>query len=389
MKSILVVLSVLFLSTEIFSQQSIDAKVEDLFNAGKYSEIISLKDSIVNSNVSDDTYYKLAISFYDSKNYREALKYFNTVIGKDSSVNGSYLYASKSLDNLGEQDAAMKMIEAGLRFNVDKPLFYCQKAELLTKQKNYKEAEELFLKAIKTDSKNPRAYTKLSILYFNNNKVDDAVKILEEGKSKADKEDWEYPVMLATLGEVYSRTEKYGKSNDNYIELLGYWKDDPEVLSQIVQNYFALSLYDFAKKYQGELYRLYSEKKIPKEMNDEFCFNIFEWDEGICEAYEKFESPPNDGSTLRFHKHVYYFYGKEGKLKFSIQTELFASFGEKLKFDYVLGRSETKDGMYYHSTYTTLNYALPMDYKKLKEDVFKVLYNKINPVTSSSTKIKE
>lgn len=389
MKSFFLLFLILFISPEIFPQQSLDDKVESLFNTGKFTEIISLKDSIVNAVVSDETIYKLAISYYDSKKYTEALKYFGMVIERDSSAGGSYLYSSKSLDELGEHDAALNIVEAGIRHNSEKAYLYCQKGELITKQKKFDEAKDLFLKAVTLDEKNPRPYYKLGTLFFNTDKSEDAVKILEEGRQKGDRENWEYPVLLNILGEVYSYTGQHGKSNDIFIELLNFWKDDPEILSEIIQNYFALSLYDFAKKYQNDLYKLYSEKKIPKQMNGEFCFDTFKWDEGTCEAYEKFETPPNDGSVMRFHKHVYYFYGKDGKLMFSIQTELFASFGEKLGFDYVLGRSETKDGMYYHSTYTTLNYKLPMDYKKLKEDVFKVLNNKVKPVTSSSSKIKE
>lgn len=388
MKFILLITFSLF-SLPLFSQDNIEEKVYKLFVEYKFNDIISLKQDIINSNASDSTYYKLAIAYYDGNKFKDAIEFFNIVIGKDSSALGSYYYASKSLETTGNVDEAMNMIEAGIRHHPDYSNYYSQKGQLKLKQGKTDEAKELFQKAISIDETNPAAYYKLARFYVDMDNFTEAIKIFEEGIKKSDKELWEYASLLQGLAYLYTYRGEYSKSNDLCIEFLKYRKNNIETYEKIIQNYFALSLYDFAKKYQDELYKMYGDKKIPKEMNGEYCFDVFKWEEGIFEAYEKFETPPNDGTILRFHKHVFYFYGKDDKLKFSIQTELFSSFGEKLSFDYVLGKSETRDGVYYHSTYTTLNYSLPMNYKKLKEDILKVLNNKVAPVTSSTRKLKD
>jgi hypothetical protein len=165
--------------------------------------------------------------------------------------------------------------------------------------------------------------------------------------------------------------------------------DEYYVLPYVIRNYFSLNQIDSAKPFQQLLYIAHSQNKLDEDMDEEYFFDSFKWKDKNAYGYEMFKVPDYKNDVV-FHKQTYYFYNEQGDEEFTIQTELFISLeGEQEKTEYVLGRSQTIDDMYLHWTFADLKYTEPVDYRKLKDDIIKVLEGKVKPTTMSKSKRNE
>jgi hypothetical protein len=94
-------------------------------------------------------------------------------------------------------------------------------------------------------------------------------------------------------------------------------------------------------------------------------------------GFENFKEPK--GSSLQI-KHTYYIIDSNGDIDFEIRSETSVSIrSSSSNTFYILAKK--KNGNFY--SYWQFNYGENVDYKKLKEDVIKILDDSVKPQSST------
>lgn len=111
----------------------------------------------------------------------------------------------------GDLENALILYKKSLEKETESSFLYSKIGRTLLRQKKFKEAERMFLKAISIDEKEPENYLNLGLTYFYLGVYDKSINFLEKGlKIK------ELPSYRMVLCDLYTSTSQYEKAIDSY-----------------------------------------------------------------------------------------------------------------------------------------------------------------------------
>ncbi|HEX2787331.1 MAG TPA: hypothetical protein VHP32_05440 [Ignavibacteria bacterium] len=383
----------LVLSNYVYSQSDPNKTLQALFEENKFQEVISEKNKYNEDEFDDKTLYEIGRSFFYLEDFNSAMSYFEKAYLKDPEFAAITYYIGLCYLFMNNENKALEKFNEAIAISENKQFYIIEKIALLDETNRKEEAFALADSIYKADTalytKGYFYLAKLYLLEKNDSKT--ALEILNEGKSKKDTENDFYLSILDMIGILEAEDKNYTVSNENLIELIKLDSTIYKAYPYIIRNYFALGNHDDASPYRKILYDAYEKGLLTdiKGLRKEYRFDEFKWKNYDVLAYETFAFPDPE-KEYPFYKQTYYVYRENSdSLEFTIQTELLFGTGGDVEPIYVLGKSLRKDGVYYHATYGTLNFKEPVDYKKLKEGVLKVLNEEVSPTSSSTKKINK
>jgi tetratricopeptide (TPR) repeat protein len=388
MKTIYFLLSFLY-SFVIYSQQATDDNFIRLFEENKFDSVIVLKQTINEDDISANSLYVIGIAYYDKGNQSEAIKYLDKAINKGPEESKMYYFIAQSYKELKQYDKALSYINKAIIKFPQKPAYPADKAEIYFELGKDAEAVNILKEAIQNGNTSGKTYYLLADYYYNKDKnTKAALEILYSGKDLINVEDEHYRIILYNIYLMEFESGEFTRSLNYIKELISTEPNNYKLYQPVIQNYFALQMYDSAAHYQKKLYEAQKDGKLEGKLTKEYCFERFKWNEKWVYAFEDYYVP-NPEKDFAFHKQIYVVYDKNWKEEFTIQTELFLTFKSESDIIYVLGAGKYEGDEYLHQTYSTLAFKEPVDYKKLKESVMLVLEGKVTPVTQSKSKKKK
>lgn len=275
-------------------------------------------------------------------------------------------------------------------------LYYLQHTELKA-MKQYIAACLLFFTTLSLCAQNS-AKDKLAnaeqLIELNLN--DAARTILHNLKKNVDKADtlydrivWYYITADTRLEQGFRAKEDFTNALKYALEALDLIRENKHLFDEkfaareawmtknIIVSYFGLGKIDEANKYKEVLYKGYKEKSLPDGINEYFNYDFFTMDDKNVWGYEWFEELPEDRMSKSFTKIVYYVYsrnadGTDKEQLYRLHVLMFHKIEEKAP-DYILTlMTKGANGEVSRSLYDYM-YFKNIDYKKLKEDIKKVI----------------
>ncbi|WP_299260541.1 tetratricopeptide repeat protein [uncultured Aquimarina sp.] len=243
-----------------------------LHNQLKYILFIvtSLTQSIVGAQISD---LKIADSLYILENYSEAIHTYQKIIPKDQYVllqiakahraKGTYLDALKYYEEVIRQDTTI--ISAELEY-----------AKLLMTTNKFKKADSVYSNLVLKHDKNPNFQYRLGLV---KKKLKDSTAIIYF--EEAFRLDSTHQKSCFEVSMHYLKKRKYDKVDNIANKGLSSYRENPELMNVLAQNYLLRKYYDKAIPY--------FEKLIDLNFGNEFvhaslglCYhNNYEWEKAI------------------------------------------------------------------------------------------------------------
>lgn len=389
MKKLLLLSIFLFSNNILLAQDTGNSVFENLITEGKYSEILDTYKDYNEEEFSPIDFYYIGVAYYDSKDYDNAINFFGKAIEKEAGTSKAYFYSGMAYSKKGDNVKALDLIDKAINMAPEINFYYSEKAVILINEGEHDDAVELLNKALTMEEPDGMAFYLLSDIYYKGNKPEESIVVLKDGLNKVSRTDEYYFFLLYNASLIEFELGNYTDSKNYIFEVLNENPEAYSVIPLVIQNYFALNNLDSAGYFQDMLYKLHGENKLDEDLEKSYCFERFSWNGYNVYGYESFEKIDNNGEYQRLHKQYYNFYNSDYDVEFSIQTERFNTFGlGELDFDYVMGKSSYEGDDFIHQTFGTLTLKDPVDYKLLKEHLFKILNNEVNPTTSSRSKNK-
>ena len=384
----LIFLALLLSNISLFSQDSEIGKLDTLFKENKFDEILTIKTKLNEETLTANSLYIIGIAYFDRKSYHEAIEYFDKAIKKGPEESKMYYFLIQSFKHLKQFDKALTLTEEVLIKYPEKRSYPTEKAEILFELGKNEEAVKVLEESIGNNTYLGKTFYILSDYYYEKADHKRALEILYSGKNKIEKDDEHYGAITYNIYLIEYESGEYLKSKIQILELISNDPENYNLLPPIIQNYFALQMYDSAVIYQKKLYEAHKNGQLEGKLSKRYCFERFKWNDKWVHAYEDYYVPDPE-KDIRFHKQVYVILDKDWNEEFTVQTELFLTFKPGAGVIYVIGAGKYEGDEYLHQTYSTLVLKEPVDYKKLKESVLMVLDGKVDPVTQSRSKKKK
>jgi len=208
---------------------------------------------------------KLALQYYDAREYEKANEYFSELYEHNPSV--WFLYYYKSLVAVKEYDKAEKITRKQLRINKYNVQFYVFLGQLYGLQSEFKKEKEYYDRAIKELLPMPPYIYNLASVFIEEKKYDYAILVY----NKARKESPDYPYF-------YERAEVYKLKNDlvsminEYLDALEFRESELETVQMRLQN--SLGYDDETGGINNPLLKQELQKRIQKSP-DNIVFSEF------------------------------------------------------------------------------------------------------------------
>jgi tetratricopeptide (TPR) repeat protein len=265
-------------TAKILSMKSNEV-VQVTFNVEKSSKKrqVAIKDNLI-AKISEfssgevEKLFGIAMQYFNSKNYPEALKAFTNLIVVDPENIDSYFYLglikyyqkdyeasvayyqkgleinpehvdflnfmSKSYDKMGDVEAAAEALEEILSIKEDKEI-WLRIGNLYAKVEYFDEATEAYQNAIELDEEYGEAYRQLGILQYNQEFYEAAIEPLEKAtKLFPDADD-----LQKKLAKCYKKTGKINEAIAQYKSIIAEQKDNVRAYMNLINAYFTTDQY--------------------------------------------------------------------------------------------------------------------------------------------------
>lgn len=213
---------------------SVKVKLAEVYkNLGDNKKYIALLESIVNEFTGQEKTYilkQIAVSFYEIKDYENALKYFNLVLQDSPEDTQALFYGGVAFEAKGETDKAIEYYEKAysIRNDYSEPLKRI--AYLFFMKKDYNKAIS-YLDKLMESGKDIEFFRLKAAIYESMGDIKEAIKIVNEGLSNnPESED-----LLFTYAVLKEKTKDYEEvittlkklieinpKNPTYLNFLGY-----------------------------------------------------------------------------------------------------------------------------------------------------------------------
>lgn len=164
-------------------EQTIDEAIA-LLNDSRYEGVL-----IRNPEKKADLFYVIANSYFENDDYQNAVSFYEKTVETDDSNPDYYRDYAIALARQGDIDRAEQTAEVAVSQGLGDEGLYLAKGEIDYAKSDYSNAADEFRKVIDmtgNDDMRGRAYLLLAQSYDRQGDIADAVRLLEEGRSKTD-----------------------------------------------------------------------------------------------------------------------------------------------------------------------------------------------------------
>ena len=176
-------------------------------------------------------YYEIGQRYFENNDIKKAIGFFLKVKDTDPKLHFANFYLTLCYDALGDYDNAEKEAKIFLEKEPDNWVMHLALSEIYGKTKNeskqseeVKKTQEILEKNVDAESKEPKEYFMLCQIYRKQNRIDDAIDVIENIKlisvDKETKRDAHY-----LLSNLYYESKKFDKVEE---ELQMTLKLDPD-----------------------------------------------------------------------------------------------------------------------------------------------------------------
>ncbi len=369
MKNIILFILTSF-ATYLYGQVDLADNFKKLYSEKKYDEIISYMPKKDENLTAKALYYK-GMSHYMKSEEKDALKYLDLAIEKGPVDYDMFYYkgmlfyyANKFKESLPYYDKAIALLP-------NEPDFYAGKGQSYYALGKKDSAIVYFEKASRLPNCKTRVLLLMGEIYQDQNKIEDALTAYKTAIGKLTPSDDTYRICLFNVGLLQQLTGKMPGAKETLEKYISAYPTDFRAMEKLIQVYYSLSEFDKALPYKEKLYVANKAKKLPGEMKDMFCFDQFVWNTKRIMAFELFNEFDNKYKTI---KHQFYVTDNKGNIEYIIQSESSPAV-RMSEGKYIL--AVVKDNNHY--SYWSYKFNDDYDYKKLKEQVVRILNGDVQP----------
>lgn len=169
MKQIVIVLIILFISTQVTAQSSIEDFVKQgiqYYDNGDYDKAIETYKKALEINPNSTLVnYELALSYFTKGDYKKAIEYSDIILNKKSNyMLQAYLTKGSALDVLGKTKESIKLFEKAIKKTEGHYLLNYNLALSYYKFNDLEKAEENIIRAIEQNPNHPGSHLMLANL---------------------------------------------------------------------------------------------------------------------------------------------------------------------------------------------------------------------------------
>ena len=182
MKQLLLLATLLFTPFFLLAQKEVTPLIEEgvkLHDAEKYKEAVEQFEAALKIEPKNITAnYEMANTLIALEDYKKAIKFADKVIDlkpKSATYAQAFMLKATALDMLEKPKEAIKIYREGIKIAPDMQLMYFNLGVTLVKIKEYKEAEEALIAAIKLKPSHPSSHFVLGQIHFAQNHVTKAL----------------------------------------------------------------------------------------------------------------------------------------------------------------------------------------------------------------------
>ena len=368
--------TILFIcSLATFAQDSTTNKLKALLDSKQYDKVIENYSTNATHYTAKSLYY-IGFAYYMKEDDANCIKLMQLSIAKDSKDPAPHYIKATTLNYMHKYEEAIKNFQTAISLNAADAEFYSGLGDSYYNLKNYELALESYKKATEQTKLFARPFLMIGQIYSDLKDNDNALKAYYNARSNIPKTSDSYPNILFNIGLLESLKKNYKEAELAFLELIELNPGDYHSYAKLIQIYFYRKDYEKAIPYKEKLYSAYKKGLLQDNMKDMFCFDQFEINNKLIQAFERYEE--GNKSTI-YNKHLFYIVDKEGEIDYRIQTEFSLISVELGGPKYILCATMGN---------THVNYGLGFNdnfkYDDLKKAVVAVIEGKIKP--SATTK---
>jgi tetratricopeptide (TPR) repeat protein len=173
-----VLIILFFITTTMFAQNGVDIQALikqgiDLHNAGKYAEAIEKYNEVLKVDPANGyANYEIAFSLYASKKGNEAVSYLEKAV-QSSNISlhaAAYSLMGSIYDENHQTQKAVDAYNAAIKINPDYPQLFFNEGIAYFRNRQFAEAENCAIDAIRHDPKNASSQRLYALVTFHQNK---------------------------------------------------------------------------------------------------------------------------------------------------------------------------------------------------------------------------
>jgi tetratricopeptide (TPR) repeat protein len=363
-KLILISLTILLTLSFNFSQSQ---TIIELYNSKNYRELIKFetKTDTLNKN---EIYY-LGYAFFQLENDIKAIEMYDKAIKKGLNKDFIYFYKGLSLRFNQQYDYAIKSFKIAIDKNSKGQKNYTELANTFLAIKKTDSALVYFYKARKLPFETGDSYVKIPGIYRLNGDFEKSLSEYRKSKSLVDKASSTYLEILDFIGLLeYQIFKNYDKAVEAYSEYISINKMNHDVYANLIRTYYGAKNYKKGDSVFDVMKIEYKKGKLMENYQKYGKMSIasFKWNEQNVTIYKYFENPKD---VLDLMYKIYVFSKDNQSVQRTLTVEKTIQINKK-SIKYLLCE-EGKDGTHYTYPYGWVNDEI--DFKSLKESITLVL----------------
>jgi tetratricopeptide (TPR) repeat protein len=353
----------------------LNALTHRLSKENKYTELTALSTQA--DRMGDSSLYRLGRAFFYLDNYPEGQKYLTLALQKNPRYANAWYYRGVSYLFTEEYDRGISDAKKGRSCAPEDPDMPILIADCFFRKAAYDSAMVYYQAARRMPDCSTRAWSVISTIYFIKDDLESSVSVLEEllDVTKTRRDTLAQSDCLSELGIRYQYQKQSKKAEGYFEQAIALKSDNYEAVEGIIQAFYAQKKYKKADPYRQQLYAAWQRKDLPKDLQEEFQFDKFDWKDYHIVVVERFEE---DKSSL-YYKHIFKVFDADYDLLFTIQTESSAAITMSGN-QYTIGRTTATK----HYTYIQFLFKKDFDYDDVKKAVIRILEGKEEPSSSSN-----
>jgi tetratricopeptide (TPR) repeat protein len=377
-KNSLILALFLLLSAGVSAQNTAtNQEMQTWFDANEHEKILNIGESEAGSLL-DTAVFWTARVYLRAYRDADALAYFDKILARNAKYADAHFYRGVALVGLNQLPQAAQAVDAALGLEKKKALFFALRADIYKAQNLADSAIIFYEKAIALPDCPMPAFENCANIYNDRKLYKKALTIQYKQKNTAEKsailgknllsaDDMDYLLYAIALNEY--NTKQYKAAEKTLLQLLETKPNNYQIVSKLVQTYFAMQDTKRAQPLQARIMTAYAERKLPKTMVDSYCFEQFEVKKIPVHAHQNFVA---DSSKIHA---VYSFHvlDAQGEVEYYLHLEQNES-AKKLKKRYIFTKSYAKKDAVY--LYAQFAYDEVPTYANLRQIAIKIISDK-------------